>query len=69
MGWVNFEFMATSGLLTEAASALSLEIWDKSRLLDAARRVEDGSWEGRLHPLFDQFGKIFTVDLLLGKHS
>jgi hypothetical protein len=65
LGWANFGFMADSGILTEAVSSLSLDIWNKGRLLEAARKVEKGTWRGRLHPLFDQLGKIFTVDLAL----
>jgi len=64
LGWANFGFMATPGVLADAVSSLSLDIWNKDRLLEAVRRVEDGTWgERRLHPLFDQLGKIFTVDL------
>ncbi|TVP42063.1 MAG: hypothetical protein EA350_17705 [Gemmatimonadales bacterium] len=62
MGWSNFGFLANPGILAEAVEALTLDIWDRERLLRIVRQVEDGTWGKPLHTLFYQLGNIFTVD-------
>ncbi|TVP51356.1 MAG: hypothetical protein EA350_00120 [Gemmatimonadales bacterium] len=69
LGWSNFGFLATPGLLTEAVEALSLDIWDREGLLRIVRQVENGTWDKPLHAIFDQMGKIFTVDRAFRKQE
>jgi len=65
LSWVNFEFLRGTEVLHRLVEDLRLDIWERSALrrrideLGAMKRKE------RMHPYFDQLGKIFTVDLLL----
>ena len=65
LGWVDFEFLREGSVLDGVVSGLRCDMWDRSALSAAVRNVRSFDFPGRLHPLFDQMGKILTVDRLV----
>jgi asparagine synthetase B (glutamine-hydrolysing) len=65
LGWVDFEFLRTGTVLADVVDSLSADLWDRERLEASVRRVTLEHRRGSLHPLFDQMGKILTVDRML----
>jgi hypothetical protein len=63
-GWVNFDFLRGGKLLTEIVESLALDIWDKERMLRLVADAESTTGQGSIHPMYDQLGKIHTIDLL-----
>ena len=65
LGWVNFEFLRTGRALHALIDDLRADLWDRDALRGRVAEVRDRSWSQQLHPIFDQFSKIYTTDLLL----
>lgn len=63
VGWVNFEFLRGSHFLQSIIEELRSDRWDKKSMYDTVKKMElNGS--ASMHPLFDQFAKILTVDYM-----
>lgn len=62
LGWVDFEFLSDSRALHELIESLEQPFWNRSKMAD---RVDRRVLKGTAHPIFDQFMKIKTLDLLL----
>lgn len=65
LGWVNFEFLRDSRPFEDLVDDLEADIWDVGAIRGRIERAREGEHHNRLHPLFDQFGKLYTVDRLL----
>jgi hypothetical protein len=62
---VNFDFLRSPELLERVFDSLSLDIWDRSAFDSVVERVRGGDNYRSLHPMYDQTGKILTVDRML----
>jgi asparagine synthetase B (glutamine-hydrolysing) len=65
LGWVNFDFLRTGTVLRDVVDSLSANLWDRAKLEAMVRRTGQEHTGRSLHPLFDQMGKILTVDRML----
>ena len=64
LGWMNFDFIRNSQELQALADDLRSDIWDREAIQKQIKALpqEDAA---RVHPVFDQFAKVYTTDLLL----
>ena len=65
LGWVNFDFLRRGPGVQHVIEDLRADAWDREeiqRRVDLCLRSADPTI---LHPLYDQLGKIYTVDLML----
>lgn len=67
LGWVNFEFLRSGRALQRILDGLTLDIWDGAALQQRIREVTSREWRAQLHPIFDNFARIATIDRLLAK--
>lgn len=65
LGWVDFEFLREGTLLRTIIEDLRADFWDRTEMHKRLDRAAQGASDESMHPLFDQFGKLYTVDLLL----
>lgn len=65
LGWVDFEFLKESRALERLVEDLKADLWDREGMMGLLDSVRTGEWEGSVHPLYDQMGKIYTVDLMV----
>lgn len=65
LGWVNFQFLRSGYALREIINDLQCDIWNRNALRSRVSEIEQSKWNVPLHPMFDQIGKIYTVDMLL----
>lgn len=65
LSWVNFEFLRDGESFMRLVDTLETDLWDRQAMHRRIERVRSGRSRERLHPLFDQLGKIYTADLLL----
>jgi hypothetical protein len=61
LSWVNFEFMRKTDALMALCDRLSDDVWDRRRIRDTVERMRNPSSRMRTHPMFDQLGKMLTV--------
>jgi asparagine synthetase B (glutamine-hydrolysing) len=61
-GWVDFEFLRDGSALRAVTEELQAPLWDRGAFQRLIERVTSYAWRGGLHPVFDQMGKIMTVD-------
>ncbi|HTY05033.1 MAG TPA: hypothetical protein VMC86_00825 [Gemmatimonadales bacterium] len=63
LGWVNFGFLQSSTALATLAEDLRCDLWDRVTI---SRYVgwRSGGDQPEPHPLYDQFLKLYTLDLL-----
>jgi hypothetical protein len=66
LGWVDFEFLRDGAVLTEAAGSLRADLWNRGAFDRLAEDARSFAYGRRLHPVFDQMGKILTVDRFFG---
>ncbi len=64
-GWVNFEFLRGSAGFRAQMDSLRADIWDRTAIESALKRLETGDARLSPHPLFDQLMKVKTMDRLL----
>lgn len=65
LSWVNFEFLRDSDEYRALVGDLRSDLWDRSAIEARLDRIQERPFGERLHPLFDQIGKIYTIDRLL----
>lgn len=65
LGWVNFEFLRSGVSLQAQLDGLRLDIWDRAALQARIDQVKRYEWREQLHPVFDNFARILTIDRLL----
>lgn len=65
LGWVNFDFVRNTALLSDLADQLEVDIWDRESIRRNISLLADEADPRPFHPFFDQFAKIVSVDLLL----
>lgn len=58
MGWVNFEYLRKQTLFHELIDSLEADFWDKVNM----RKVVSNYPRGSIHPLYDMFCKIKSID-------
>lgn len=63
--WVNFEFMREGGVLNQVVDDLRADLWDITAIRQKIQQITNPRSVERLHPYFDQFGKIMTIDHML----
>lgn len=63
-GWVDFTFLRGSRHLEVLVDSLESEIWDRASIRQRIAELQTAPVTA-LHPFFDQFSKILTVDTLL----
>lgn len=63
-GWVNFEFLRDGVAFSRIRESLQSDIWD----MEGIHRMQDDittfQYDRRLHPVYDQMSKVYTLDLL-----
>lgn len=64
LGWMNFDFLRNSQALHVLVDDLRSDIWDREGIRKRINGLPQEEAQ-MVHPLFDQFAKIYTVDLLL----
>ena len=65
LGWVNFEFLRNGASLQNLLDGLRLDFWDRAAIQRRVDQVKRYEWRQQLHPIFDNFARIATVDRLL----
>jgi hypothetical protein len=66
LGWVDFRFLRDSQRFERLAQSLRSDIWDREGIERRVRAIASGDAPPELiHPIYDQFMKIYTVDLRL----
>lgn len=64
-GWVNFEFLRDGRAFRRIRRDLRSEIWDMSAIRTMEENISTFRYTQRLHPVYDQMSRIYTLDLLL----
>lgn len=65
LGWVFFEFLRSGTRLRNLIEDLRGDMWDREALHRRLDSIVKGEGMEDLHPIYDQLGKIYTVDLML----
>ena len=63
-GWVDFAFLR-AGTLRTLAEQLRSSLWDMDAIESAVNWIEGPEGLRNVHPWYDQFGKMLTIDFLL----
>jgi hypothetical protein len=67
--WVNFEFLRNGTALRAILDDLASDIWDRVELGKMITLVTAGDRRRPMHPVYDQFMKIYNVDLMLRRRD
>ena len=65
LGWLDFDFMGKGDVFADVIHSLQGPMWNLPAMERRARVLSQVSGAGRGHPLFDQMGKILTVDRMI----
>lgn len=63
-GWVNFEFLRDGAAFRRIREALQSDIWDMEGIRAMEEDITSFRYARRLHPVYDQMSKVYTLDLL-----
>lgn len=63
-GWVGFEFLRDGEAFRRIRLDLEADIWDRNSMERLEAKITSFSYKKRLHPVYDQMSKIYTLDLL-----
>lgn len=63
-GWVNFEFLRDGTAFRRIREDLQSEFWNMEAIRKMEQSIMTYRYDERLHPVYDQMNKIYTLDLL-----
>lgn len=63
-GWVNFEFLRDGDAFSRIREALQSDLWDMEGIRAMEEDITSFRYARRLHPVYDQMSKVYTLDLL-----
>jgi len=66
LGWVDFEFLRTSDAFAALGDRFTLPMWNQGGIRGAIESMRDPGQKRPTHPMFDQMGKMLTLQGWLG---
>lgn len=64
-GWLNFDFLRDGNALHRLIDDLQAPLWDREEIHAQIDHLGTDAVSGSVHPFFDQFAKVYTIDKLL----